>query len=576
MIAPDEALRRALKLAERSPQEFVTLDDSLGRFLATDVRAPWDLPAYDNSAMDGYAIRAADTLQASGRAPVRLNIVDRVMAGQQSNVPVGAGQAVRIMTGAALPAGADTVVRQEATVATNTTVDVRIASERGNNVRLRGETLHQDDLILRRGARISSQELGVLAAFGLSQVPVARRPLVHVVTCGDELHPVSEAADGLTIDSNGPMIAGMSRETGARVSRSGPLKDDAEPLRRHLVEASGDADLLITIGGASVGERDLVVDSLLAEGAKLIFHRVALKPGKPVGLLLLQGRPVFVLPGNPAACAMTFDRLVRPFLRSMLGAAPDQLSRPQLPATLTNEVPKQPALTYFLRGHAELSRAGLRVMVPARQASGQITAGLFGNALVTLPAGSGLIKAGQSVQVELLASPPIAPRPPVLAFAGYSGSGKTTALTALICRLRARGLRIAALKHDAHEFQLDREGKDTARFTAAGATAIAIASASRRAVIEETARPTTLNELIAAISVDVDLILVEGYKHSDVPKIVVQRQGIDSYPASGPNVVAVLTDTPDGLSLPTFAHEDESALEAFVVEFIKGRESYRP
>ncbi len=569
MIAPDEALRRALELAECSPQEFVALDDSLGRFLAADVHAPWDLPAYDNSAMDGYAIRAADTLQASGKSPTRLEIVGRVLAGQEANVPVGPGQAVRIMTGAAMPAGADTVVRQEATIAADTTVDIRIASERGNNVRLRGETLRQNDLILRRGTRISSHELGVLAAFGLDPVPVSRRPAVHVITCGDELHPVSEAADGLTVDSNGPMIAGMARETGARASRSGPLHDDAEPLRKHLTRASQSADLLITIGGASVGERDLVVDSLLAEGATLIFHRVALKPGKPVGLLLLQGRPVFVLPGNPAACAMTFDRLVRPFLRTMLGTPRDQLLRPRLPAMLTGEVPKQPALTYFLRAQAELSRAGLRVRVPARQASGQITAGLFGNAIATLPAGSGVIKAGQSIDVELLSAPTIAAGPPVLAFAGYSGSGKTTALSALICRLRARGLRIAALKHDAHEFQLDREGKDTARFTAAGATAIAIASASRRAVIEETARPTTLSELIATLSIDVDLILVEGYKHDDVPKVVVQRQGIRSLPASGPSVVAVLTDRPEGITLPTFAHGDESALEAFVLEFLR-------
>ena len=569
MIDPDEALRRTLDLAARPTSEFVTLDDALGRFLGADIHTPWDLPAHDNSAMDGYAIRAADTADATGVHPVRLTIVGSVFAGTRPTAIVGPGQAVRIMTGAVIPAGADTVVRQEATRAGEGVVDVRIASDRGNNVRLRGETLRRDELVLRVGTKVTSQEIALLAAFGRCQVPVARRPTVHVVTCGDELHDAHEAADDLTVDSNGPMIAAMAREADAIAYRSGPVKDDLEQLRAHLLQVLSTVDVLITIGGASVGERDLVVDALRAHGAELVFHTVALKPGKPVGLFILREKPVFVLPGNPAACSMTFDRLVRPFLLAVQGVPREQVSRPRLPAILANDVHKQPGLTYYLRGWAELALGGLQVRLPPRQSSGQLTAGLEGNAVAIIPAGPGTVFAGTPVEIELLKPPHVAPRPPILAFAGYSGSGKTTALTALISRLSARGVRVAALKHDAHEFQLDREGKDTAKFSAAGATAVGIASASRRAVIATTSRATTLAELIATITVEVDVILVEGYKHDDIPKIVVHSDGIRELSPRGPGVLAVISDSACGVAVPVFSHGDDEALEAFVLSFIR-------
>jgi len=266
---------------------------------------------------------------------------------------------------------------------------------------------------------------------------------------------------------------------------------------------------------------------------------------------------------------MTFDRLVRPFLLAVQGVPREQVSRPRLPAILANDVHKQPGLTYYLRGWAELALGGLQVRLPPRQSSGQLTAGLEGNAVAIIPAGPGTVFAGTQVEIELIKPPQVAPRPPILAFAGYSGSGKTTALTALISRLSARGVRVAALKHDAHEFQLDREGKDTAKFSAAGATAVGIASASRRAVIATTSRATTLAELIATITVEVDVILVEGYKHDDIPKIVVHRDGIRELSPRGPGVLAVISDSACGVAVPVFSHGDDEALEAFVLSFIR-------
>ncbi len=572
MISPDDALRRTLELARRGDPEEIELDEALGRVLSEELLALWDLPAYDNSAMDGYAIRAADTEGASGAEPVRLELVGAVFAGEPASTGVGPGQAVRIMTGAALPPGADTVVRQEATNAADGAVDVRVASVRGNNVRLRGEAIRQGARVIAAGTRIRSEEVSLLAAFGRSKIRVGARPTLHVLTCGDELHPVDRAGEGRTVDSNGPMLACMARESGASASRSGPVRDDPELLRGQILRALVDAEVLVTVGGASVGERDLVVRALLDLGAELVFQRVALKPGKPVALLLLRGKVVFVLPGNPAACAMTFDRFVRPFLLVCQGMAREAVVRPRLPALLKGAVHKQPALTYYLRGQAELGPRGLEITLPERQSSGQLNPGHLGNAIATIPAGPGEYGAGAEVEVELLGPPLLAPRPPVLAFAGYSGSGKTTAMVALIARLRARGLRIAALKHDAHGFQLDREGKDTARFTAAGATAIAIASRDQRAVIATTQRPSTLAELISTLSVGVDMILVEGYKHDDIAKIVVHRAGVREAPTTGAGVLAVLRDTPlpQG-GLPVIPHDAPEQLEAFVLGWYRGQ-----
>ena len=572
MITPEDALARTFQLARSPDLEEVDLDEALGRVLGEDLVAAWDLPAYDNSAMDGYAIRAADTEGAHGSEPVRLEVVGRVFAGERPTTAVGPGQAVRIMTGAALPEGADTVVRQEATQAYDGAVDVRIASDRGNNVRLRGEATRKDDRVLPKGAKIRSEEVALLAAFGRSRVLVGARPTLHVLTCGDELHPVDNAREGLTVDSNGPMIAAMAREAGAIASRSGPLRDETDLLQIHIHRALESCEVLVTVGGASVGERDLVVNTLLGEGAELVFQRVALKPGKPIALLLLRGKVVFVLPGNPAACAMTFDRFVRPFLLIRQGMPSEAVSRPRLPALLTGEVHKQPALTYYLRGQAELGPTGLQITLPPRQSSGQLNPGHLGNAIATIPAGSASLAAGTAVEIELLGPPTLAQRPPVLAFAGYSGSGKTTAMVALIARLKARGIRVAALKHDAHGFQLDREGKDTARFTAAGASAVAIASKDQRAVIATTSRPSTLAELLSTVSIDVDMILVEGYKDDDIAKIVVHREGIREAPIDGPGVLAVLRDgSPGRNGVPVIPADNPERLEAFVLGWYRGQ-----
>ncbi|MCA9716147.1 MAG: molybdopterin-guanine dinucleotide biosynthesis protein B [Myxococcales bacterium] len=569
MISLNEALCRVLDFAHPLPSEAVPLDESLGRHLAVDVHARADLPAYDNSAMDGYAVRAMDIASACGSSPTTLRVVSRVFAGDLTPLQIGEGEAARIMTGGKLPEGADSVVRQEATSVDETagTVDVRVAVAVGKNVRRRGEQMRAGALALRAGQRITPDVIAMLAAVGCVTVEVACAPKVSVVTCGDELCSLDRERAGAIIDSNGPMIRAMAQAAGASATRRGPAPDEPAVLREQLIAAARGADVLITIGGASVGERDLVPDVLRELGARFVFHKIAIKPGKPVGFAVLDSVPIFVLPGNPEACARTFDLLVRPLLVALQGGAARRVAR--LPATLRNSVRKQPALEYFIRGDAKLTPGGLEVTVRDRQGSAQVGAGVDTNAIAILPSGAGQFFAGAPVEIELRGPLPASTGPLLLGFAGYSGSGKTTVIEALLRRLRARGLRVAALKHDAHEFQLDTEGKDTYRFAQAGAVAVGIASKTRRAVIARTERPSTLRELIGALTIEVELILVEGYKREDVPKIVVNRRGVKQLSTRARDVIAVISDEPSVTEeRPCFAHEDHDGLEAFVLEFI--------
>ena len=301
--------------------ERVSLAAADGRFLALEIRSPRELPPFDNSSMDGYAVRAADT----AKVPAPLRLVGRTAAGEASGHTLAAGECVRVFTGAPLPAGADAVVMQEdveADPATPDRIRVREGVKPWENVRFRGEDVARDSVLASAGTRLGPQHLALLGAMGLAEVAVHRRPRVALLANGSELCPSgTELADGQIFESNTAMLAAMVRRFGGEPVFSRCVADDEDVLREALVEAFAVADLVITVGGASVGDHDLVKPVFTALGGQLDLWRVALKPGKPFCFGRLDGKCLLGLPGNPVSAFVTAVLLVQSALLRLQGAA---------------------------------------------------------------------------------------------------------------------------------------------------------------------------------------------------------------------------------------------------------------
>jgi molybdopterin molybdotransferase len=301
--------------------EIAALKDARGRVLASDVVAPIDLPPFNNSAVDGYAVRHADL----GSGETKLTIVDRLTAGRASTQGVAAGEAIRIFTGAPMPQGADTVFMQEDVRTEGGAVIVPPGLKRGANMRDAGEDVAKGSVALRAGRRLQPQDLSMAAALGLQTLTVRRRVRVAIFSTGDEIVEPGAAlpAAGL-YDANRHLLAAMLVNLGADVSDLGILSDDREKLSARLAEAANDHDLVLTSGGVSTGEADYVKDAIGAAGS-LVFWRVAIKPGRPVAMGVLRGTAFVGLPGNPVAVFVTFARVVRPLLLRLAGANAEPL-----------------------------------------------------------------------------------------------------------------------------------------------------------------------------------------------------------------------------------------------------------
>ncbi len=305
--------------------ETVSLTEARGRVLAADVVAPIDLPPFDNSAVDGYAVRHADV----GTDDTRLAIVDRLTAGRAAAREIAAGEAIRIFTGAPMPAGADTVFMQEDVRVEGAAVVVPPGLKLGANRRLAGEDVARGAVALRAGRRLQPQDLSMAAALGLRTLPVRRRVRVAIFSTGDEIvEPGAPLPAAGLYDANRHLLGGLLARLDAEVSDLGILRDDPDKLAARLAEAAQGQDLVLTSGGVSTGEADYVRDAVESIGT-LVFWRVAIKPGRPVAMGVLRGKEdtsAFVgLPGNPVAVFVTFARVVRPLLLRLAGAAPEPL-----------------------------------------------------------------------------------------------------------------------------------------------------------------------------------------------------------------------------------------------------------
>jgi len=325
--------------------ETVGLDQALGRILAESVSSRWDLPGFDNSAMDGYAVRAVDVALATAIAPARLPVVGESRAGSVPG-PHAVGTAMRIMTGAPMPEGADTVVRQEDTTRDGDHVLIKVATRRGTSVRPRGADIRTGDTVLHPGRDLTSIDIGVAAALGHDRLLVGTRPRVALFATGDEL-VVAGARPGAAqlTDSNSPMLTAAVREAGGLPTVLGVARDSKESVRE-LLEAAASFDVVVTSAGVSVGDHDWVRE-VVAEMGTISTWRVAMRPGKPV----LTGRvrdAVFIgLPGNPVSSSVTFELFARPVIRRMQGAR--ELHRHRVQVRLGEEMTKPAGLATYAR-----------------------------------------------------------------------------------------------------------------------------------------------------------------------------------------------------------------------------------
>jgi molybdopterin molybdotransferase len=399
MLTVPEASARILEHINPLGVERVPLLDSLGRVLAEPVRAPMTLPAWANSAMDGYAVRAVDIDAATPERPVPLRVLETVAAGKFATQPVVAGTAIRIMTGAPLPDDADTVVRVEDTDGGTETVLIRDARDARRNIRPRGEDFHEGDALLDPGATLGAAQIGILASIGRSSVEVHRRPRVAILGSGDELVDVDRFHEVLAgrkiVSSNGYTLQALVRDAGGEAVNLGVAADDPASLREYVQRAAG-CDLLITSAGVSVGEFDYTREVLQALGVDMKFWRVRMRPGAPLGFGLLGAMPWVGLPGNPVSAMVTFELFVRPVVRRMLGHT--RLFRRPLSVVLEERVTIGARLTHFLRAIVSTRDDGTATArLTGPQGSGILTSMSLANALLVVPESRPVVEAGETL-----------------------------------------------------------------------------------------------------------------------------------------------------------------------------------
>ncbi|HEX6916465.1 MAG TPA: gephyrin-like molybdotransferase Glp [Phycicoccus sp.] len=389
MRSVEEHRAAVLALVPLLSAERVPVGSALGRVLADDVVAAVDLPGFDNSAMDGYAVRSADLLGAAGGSPVRLPVDGDVAAGDTRRHALAPGRTLRIMTGAPMPEGADAVVPVELTDGGATEVALRLEPEPGRHVRRRGEDVTAGAVVLAAGSRLGPGHVALAAAANVADVTVRRLPRVAVVSTGDELVPPGSAlAHGQIVDSNNLMLRALVEASGAQVASSTHLADDADTVRAFFDAPAGDPDLVITSGGVSMGVYDTVKEVLTADGG-VEFVKVAMRPGMPQGCGVVGPRrvPVVTLPGNPVSSLVSFHVFVLPALRAMVGLDPVGES---FEATAGSAWPK-------VAGRVEMTRVveedGV-VRPSGGQGSHMLGALAAATALAVVPADASAVEAG--------------------------------------------------------------------------------------------------------------------------------------------------------------------------------------
>lgn len=407
MISFADARSQILASVLQLGRQEVRLTKLLGSYLAQPVIATGDLPGFDNSAVDGFGVLASDVSPASDGSPVKLRVSGVIQAGDPGNERLVSGTALKILTGAPVPPTADSVVMKEFCEEKNGFVLVKQPIRIGENIRRRGGEYKKGQEVLPKGVRVTPPVIGLLATLGFSSFPVYMKPRLAVVGTGNELvKPGRPLQQGQIYDSNSYALVAAAQDAGVDVCRSFLARDDADSTRNAVTQALRESDVLITAGGVSVGDYDIVKDVLEECGVSGLFWRIAIKPGKPVYFGTLDSKSgskrklVFGLPGNPVSALVTFHQLVRPALLKMMGAG--SADRFTLTATLKKRIAKKAGRLEFVRGILAIE-SGQLVVQPAAGQDSHMLGGLSqADCLIYFPLEQELLPEGESVQVELL------------------------------------------------------------------------------------------------------------------------------------------------------------------------------
>jgi len=581
MISVEEALDKVLHYIKVLEPERKPILDCLGQVLAEDIHSTIDIPPLDNSAMDGYALRAEDTRGASESSPRYLVVIGEIAAGSMPTKEVRPGTAIRIMTGAPLPEGADAVVRFEDTDEVShksskkdlSHIGILCGAKKGLNVRCRGEDIARGNLVLRRGQVLRPQEIGVLASLGHSTALVIRRPIVAILATGNELIGVDQPlAPGKIHDSNTYTIAAEVSRYGGIPKILGIGRDSVESLNEKIVEGL-DADMLITSGGVSKGDYDMVKD-VLAEHGEIGFWTVCMKPGKPIAFGIMKKEeggkkkkvPHLGLPGNPVSSMITFEQFARPAILKMMGKA--TLAKPTIRAIIEDDVANNDGRRLFARVKVTKLGGQYHASLTGRQGSGVFTSIAKANGLAIIPESSKGVKAGEVVDVQMLdwgEEQGEEKKLPIVSIAGKSQSGKTMLMEQLIAEFKKRGYKVAALKHSHGGIEIDHPGKDSWKFTQAGSDAVCISSPVKLAFVKNLDHELNIGEIMPIIGLEFDLVLAEGFSKSKIPKIEVHRKELgDDLLCSPGELSAIVTDAPLATDVAQFPWGDTVAVADFI------------
>ncbi len=399
MLSVDEARQRMLDTIPILPAEKREILACTDYVLAEALHAEENIPPFDNSAMDGYAVRAADVKNASEQNPAVLSVVETIAAGYAPTKQVAAGQAARIMTGAMMPHGANAVIMQEVTQQEGDEVKIFESIDTAGNVRFTGESVAEGQQVMGKGKHLRPPEVSMLASLNCAAATVHRKPTVAIVSTGDELTPLGEPLEpGKIRDSNRYGLYAQVEEAGGIPIDMGIAPDDEAETERIFRAALAKADALITSGGVSVGEHD-VVKTVLAKLGKINFWRVAMKPGKPQAYGIAGGKPIFGLPGNPVSSLVVFELFVRPALLKMAGHK--DLLRPTFKATLAETITNRDGRVNYMRAILKVSDGEITAQTTGPQGSGILHSLVLANGLITIPTATTL-QAGEKVDAQFL------------------------------------------------------------------------------------------------------------------------------------------------------------------------------
>lgn len=401
MVTVEEAIERILGSVEPLEAETISILDAMGRVLYEDAISPFDVPPLDNSAMDGYAIIAGNTSQASPEKPAVMTITEEIKAGGSfEEKRVTDATAIRIMTGAPIPEGADSVVEIESTLEEDERVLVFRRVARGENIRRAGEDIEKGSVVLRRGDRLKSSDIGLLASLNIDLIQVYSRPRVAIVSTGDEIVGVGEEIKpGQIRNSSSYTLYSEIENYNAIPEYLGIARDTKDAVRDKLLQAL-EYDVIVTTGGVSMGKYDFVKEAITDLGIEILIETIKMKPGKPCIFGRKGTKLFFGLPGNPVSTLVSFIQFVRPALLRMMGS--DKLDKPLVNAVLEEEIRKKPDRKHFIRGYFTIRDGSLYVNTTGPQGSGILRSMSIANCLIIIPIGVDRVKAGELVTIQLI------------------------------------------------------------------------------------------------------------------------------------------------------------------------------